>query len=92
LISDLIMPGITGIETAVEVRAILPSCKILLFSGQASTANLLEGARRKGHEFEILSKPVHPSDLLARVRSAVRNYPGRVVSASEVKQSFNQSQ
>jgi CheY-like chemotaxis protein len=70
LISDVIMPGITGIEAAVQVRAMLPSCKILLFSGQASTANLLEKARAQGYEFEILTKPVHPADLLARMRAA----------------------
>jgi hypothetical protein len=44
----------------------LPSCKVLLFSGQAATTNLLEKARTQGYEFEILSKPVHPADLLAR--------------------------
>lgn len=80
LISDVIMPGITGIETAIEVRAILPSCKILLFSGQASSANLLEQARARGHEFEILGKPVHPSDLLARIRAAVPDHPTQVGS------------
>jgi CheY-like chemotaxis protein len=71
LISDVIMPGITGIETAIEVKRMLPSCKVLLFSGQAGTADLLQKARAHGHEFEILSKPVHPSDLLARMRAAV---------------------
>jgi CheY-like chemotaxis protein len=71
LISDVIMHGITGIETAIRVRAILPSCKVLLFSGQAATANLLERARARGYEFEILTKPVHPADLLSRMRSAV---------------------
>jgi len=39
-----------------------------LFSGQAATADLLEQARKKGHEFEILAKPVHPQDLLARIK------------------------
>ena len=40
-----------------------------LFSGQAATADLLEKARALGHEFEILAKPVHPTDLLAKLRS-----------------------
>ena len=75
LISDVIMQGITGIDTAIMVRSILPSCKILLFSGQACTADLLEKARDQGHEFEILSKPVHPSDLLARMRIATPDPP-----------------
>jgi CheY-like chemotaxis protein len=69
LISDVIMTGMTGIEAAIITRQKLPKCKILLFSGQAATADLLEKAREQGHEFEILAKPVHPTDLLAKLRS-----------------------
>ncbi len=69
LISDVIMTGMTGIEAAIATRKKIPTCKILLFSGQAATADLLEKARAEGHEFEILAKPVHPTDLLAKLRS-----------------------
>jgi len=69
LISDVIMTGMTGIEAAIQTRTKLPNCKILLFSGQAATADLLERARTQGHEFEILAKPVHPTDLLAKLRA-----------------------
>jgi DNA-binding response OmpR family regulator len=69
LISDVIMTDLNGIDAAIKIRSILPSCKILLFSGQAATADLLDRARVQGHEFEILAKPVHPQDLLARLRS-----------------------
>jgi CheY-like chemotaxis protein len=71
LISDVIMPGITGIETAIRVKAMLPLCKVLLFSGQAATAGLLEMARAQNHDFELLAKPIHPSELIARLRSVV---------------------
>jgi CheY-like chemotaxis protein len=54
LIADVVMPGMTGIEVAIAVRHRLPDCKILLFSGQAVTADLLEQARTYGHEFEIV--------------------------------------
>lgn len=69
VISDVIMPDMNGIEAAISIRGFLPTCKILLFSGQAATADLLENARAQGHEFEILAKPVHPADLLAKLRS-----------------------
>lgn len=69
LISDVIMTDMNGIDAAIQIRSLLPDCKILLFSGQAATADLLEGARARGHEFEILAKPVHPQDLLARLRN-----------------------
>ena len=68
VISDVIMPDMNGIEAAILIRRMLPACKILLFSGQAATADLLERARTQGHEFEILAKPVHPQDLLAKLR------------------------
>ena len=68
VISDVIMQDMNGIEAAIRIREILPGCKILLFSGQAATADLLERARAQGHEFEILAKPVHPQDLLAKLR------------------------
>jgi DNA-binding response OmpR family regulator len=68
LISDVIMPDLNGIDTAIRMRALLPGIKILLFSGQAATADLLEKARAQGYEFEILAKPVHPQDLLNKLR------------------------
>lgn len=63
------MPVLSGIELAIQVREHCPECKVLLYSGQAATANLLEIAGANGHGFEVLSKPVHPADLLAEVRS-----------------------
>jgi CheY-like chemotaxis protein len=67
---DLIISDVmNGIEAAIRIRQVLPACKILLFSGQAATADLLEKARAQGHEFEILAKPVHPQDLLAKLRN-----------------------
>jgi DNA-binding response OmpR family regulator len=69
IICDVIMADLNGIDAAIRIRALLPKSKILLFSGQAATANLLEKARTQGYEFEILAKPVHPQDLLARLRA-----------------------
>ena len=68
LITDVIMADLNGIDAAIRIRALLPKIKILLFSGQAATADLLEKARMQGYEFEILAKPVHPQDLLSKLR------------------------
>lgn len=68
LISDVIMADLNGIDAAIRIRGLLPTIKILLFSGQAATADLLEKARKDGYEFDILAKPVHPQDLLARLQ------------------------
>lgn len=69
LISDVVMPQLSGIDLAIQVRECCPNCRVLLFSGQASTAHLLEAASANGHDFELLLKPVHPADLLTRIRS-----------------------
>jgi CheY-like chemotaxis protein len=69
LISDVVMTGIDGIETAIRMRAQVPGLKVLLFSGQSATANLLENAREQGYEFDFLLKPVHPKDLLEKIRN-----------------------
>jgi CheY-like chemotaxis protein len=69
VISDVVMPQMTGIELGVQIRARFPNCRVLLFSGQAVTEDLLKDAHTKGHDFDILAKPVHPTDLLNAIRS-----------------------
>ena len=67
IVTDVVMPGMSGVEMAIQVKQRYPACKILLFSGQAATANLLEEARQSGYDFELLMKPVHPTELLAKL-------------------------
>ena len=71
LLSDVAMPGISGIELAIQMRAQFPTCNILLFSGQAVTVDLLESARAQGHDFDVLLKPVPPTELLLEVGKMV---------------------
>jgi CheY-like chemotaxis protein len=68
LISDVVMRGMNGIEAALRVSVILPECRIILMSGNAATADLLQDAHAHGHNFEILPKPLHPQVLLDRLR------------------------
>jgi len=62
------MADLNGIDAANQAPGAAPQDQILLFSGQAATADLLEKARTHGYEFEILAKPVHPQDLLTKLR------------------------
>ena len=62
LISDVLMPLLSGIDLSIQVQEQCPDCKVLLFSGQATTMDLLETARANGHSFELMTKPVHPED------------------------------
>lgn len=72
LLTDVMLPGMNGIELAVRVKRIFPDCKILLFSGQAATTDLLASAARDGHRFDMLSKPIHPGDLLRHVSAGLK--------------------
>jgi DNA-binding NtrC family response regulator len=68
LISDVMMPELNGIDLAIRIKEICPECKVLLLSGQANTQSLLETARVNGNHFELIGKPVHPTDLLRKIR------------------------
>lgn len=77
LITDVVLPGMSGIELAITIKRIFPDCKILLFSGQAATTDLLAHAKNSGHTFTLLTKPVHPRELLARVSALLKPHEAR---------------
>jgi len=58
VISDVIMPRLDGIEVCTLTEKQHPKCQIVLFSGQASTSELIEKARGQGHKPRIVAMPV----------------------------------
>jgi DNA-binding NtrC family response regulator len=68
-LSDVVMPEINGIEAAIEITRVLPECRVLLLSGQAVVRDLVREARQRGYDFRILTKPIHPAELIASLRS-----------------------
>jgi CheY-like chemotaxis protein len=72
VLSDVIMPRSNGIETALAILALCPKVRVVLFSGQAGTADLLKETRAQGHHFELLPKPIHPEELLKKLASLSR--------------------
>ncbi len=69
LITDVVMPLLSGIELAIQMRGFCPNCKVLLFSGQAVTVDLLARAGASGHHFDVLAKPIYPADLLKKIEA-----------------------
>jgi DNA-binding NtrC family response regulator len=63
-ILDVRLPNMNGVDLAIHLKAEYPTCKLSLFSGQPSSAEILEMANAAGHSFGILAKPVHPTELL----------------------------
>lgn len=77
VISDVMMPEMNGIELAIQIEQKYPESRILLISGLGSSFALLEEASQRGHSFEIMSKPIHPTDLLAKITAVLadENFP-----------------
>lgn len=75
LLSDVMMPQLSGIDLAIQMLEHSPFCKVLLFSGMPDSANLLQDSREHGHSFELLAKPMDPPELLRRIQTAMEGTP-----------------
>lgn len=71
LLSDVVMPGLDGFETASRIYALSPRCRVFLFSAQSGASERVREYCAQGYEFEFIAKPVHPSELISRLRAAV---------------------
>jgi CheY-like chemotaxis protein len=67
LLTDVIMPGMSGLELAESLSLRRPEIRTLLISGQTGEAAL--STSRLPHGFEFLQKPFSLPDLLGRVKS-----------------------
>ncbi len=67
LLIDVLMPEMDGIELAMRVRQLNLGAEVLLFSGYSGTTDLLDSARERGYDFEIVAKPISPPELLAKI-------------------------
>ena len=67
LLIDVLMPEMDGIELAMRVRQLNLGAEVLLFSGYSGTTDLLDSARERGYDFEIVAKPIAPPELLAKI-------------------------
>jgi DNA-binding response OmpR family regulator len=72
---DAIMPGARGLDHALQMRD-KSGCNVLMMSGQGATSTYIEESRLQGHEpFEILAKPIHPNDLIQKIREILQRPP-----------------
>ena len=69
ILSDVLMPHLDGVEAAITIQKFLPNARIILFSGQAATVEILARASHRGYHFELLAKPLHPTQLIKHLRS-----------------------
>ncbi len=88
LITDINMPGLTGIELAILMRALCRNLQVLLLSGKPASQDLLEHAHSRGYDLQMLWKPINPADLLIHIGKLVV-MPGHDLGAQEVRHSVH---
>ncbi len=60
VIADVIMGKLNGVAFAAYLSEVLPSCKVILISGNPGAAEFLNQSSETGKTFPVLAKPVHP--------------------------------
>jgi CheY-like chemotaxis protein len=66
LITDVALSpdSINGIDLAIYFERQYPECAVILISGHAGSLDLHRKARRSGHQFTLLQKPIPPDQML----------------------------
>ena len=65
LLTDIVMPGMDGIELSQRVSKLHPDIKVMFITGFAAVA--MEGRNPAHKNAKVLSKPFHLNDLVDQV-------------------------
>jgi two-component system cell cycle response regulator CpdR len=68
LLTDIVMPGVDGIELAREAAAKQPGLRIMFITGFAAVALT---AAQTAPQAKVLSKPVHLREIVAEVERMI---------------------
>jgi two-component system, cell cycle sensor histidine kinase and response regulator CckA len=69
LLTDVVMPGITGKDVAERVSTARPEIRVLYMSGYSESVITSQGVIEKG--IRLVSKPFRAPDLLEHVRAVL---------------------
>jgi CheY-like chemotaxis protein/anti-sigma regulatory factor (Ser/Thr protein kinase) len=74
LLTDVIMPGLDGIELLERARLLQPQLRAIVMTGHKTNETIISAFRNKACGF--LSKPFHVDELLEAISSAMSRDPG----------------
>lgn len=63
LLTDIVMPGLDGIELSARARAKNPALKVMFITGFAAMVQKDIGEKTDGTSTRVISKPFHLGDL-----------------------------
>lgn len=69
IVSDIMMPGLTGLELLSAIKAHRPSPEVILVTGYSTRERAMEAVELGA--FAYLEKPFDSEDLLGRVKPAL---------------------
>ena len=71
VVLDVMMPGMSGIETLRRIKALDPSLPVIILTGHANSKAMIEGMECGA--FDYLLKPVGTDELYFKVLDAVKS-------------------
>jgi len=71
VVLDLMMPGLSGLETLKQIKQIDSSLPVILLTGHGATKDGLEGLRIGAYDY--LMKPLDIKELINKMSSALKN-------------------
>jgi len=71
LVTDLKMPGMSGLEVLQSLRACQPELPVVLITGYAAIDNAVEAMKNGATDY--LSKPFANEELVSKVRNAIKS-------------------
>lgn len=74
LVTDVMMPGMTGIELLERAREIRPDLRAIVMTGHKTSEAVIGAMRNRACEF--LEKPFHNEELVEAVRLVMSRAPG----------------
>jgi YesN/AraC family two-component response regulator len=66
MLTDVVMPGMSGVELARRAQELRPSLKVILASGYSGPTHAGAGGRLEGYAF--LPKPYKLADIVRKLR------------------------